>query len=329
MTGKKILVTGGAGFIGSHLVDKLVAQNNCVTVFDDMSTGMIENQQHYTSNPNIRFVKGSVTDKRDVTQLMKDDFDIIFHLAAIVGVEKYCSNPLMTIDVNFLGMRSIAEEALSNNTKIIFTSTSEVYGKNPEIPLREDTHRVLGGTYIARWSYASSKALCEHLLFALHQLYDLPMVIVRPFNIYGPRQLPPLVIPSFIKKVLHGESPVVYGKGKQTRTFTYVEDAVDAIVSVATHKEAEGEVFNIGGTREVTIPKLADLIISICGKTCTLKPTFMSYAEHYGKSYEDIQRRMPDVSKIKRLLGWEAKTSLEDGLLKTVKYWKKRENHNF
>jgi len=324
--GKQVLVTGGVGFIGSHLVDKLIEQDSNVTVFDDLSVGVLENLHYHMSNSRLQFVKGDVTDKQHVMQVMEQNFDVVFHLAAVVGVERYCKNPLRTIDVNFFGTRNIAETALKSDTKIVFISTSEVYGKNSEIPLRENSDRVLGASNIARWSYSSSKALCEHLLFALNQEYDLPVVILRPFNVYGPRQLPPLVIPSFVKRVVHGKPPIIYGSGRQTRAFTYVEDVVDGIIEATIHPDVEGEVFNIGSNYEITMCDLADLIIDLADQSDNLRPMFVSYTQHYGKSYEDIDRRVSDVSKIKKRLGWEAKTSLKDGLLKTIEYWRRKGN---
>jgi len=324
--GKQVLVTGGAGFIGSHLVDKLIGQGSDVTVFDDLSVGALENLHSHLSSSRMRFVKGDITDKEHVMEVMEQHFDVVFHLAAVVGVERYCEDPLRTIDVNFFGTRNIAEAALKSDTKIIFMSTSEVYGKNSELPLHEDSDRVLGAPNIARWSYSSSKALCEHLLFALNQKYDLPVVILRPFNVYGPRQLPPLVIPSFVKRLVHGEPPIIYGSGSQTRAFTYVEDVVDGIIEAAIDPSIESRVFNVGSNHEITMRDLADLIIDLAGQSNNLRPIFVPYTQHYGKSYEDINRRVSDVSKIRNHLGWEAKTSLKEGLLKTIEYWRRKAN---
>lgn len=322
MERKDVLVTGGAGFIGSHLVDALIARHNNVTVFDDLSGGKISNLNHCMSNPRLHFVKGDITNRRQVFELMEQHFDYIFHLAAVVGVEKYCKDPLKTIDVNFLGTRYLTEAALNNNAKFVFASTSEIYGKNPEMPLREDGDRVLGAPNIARWSYSSSKALCEHLLFALYKMHDLPTVIVRPFNVYGPRQRPPLVIASMMEKVVRGKPPVVYGSGTQTRTLTYVKDVVEGILLAADSKDAEGEVLNLASTDEISILDLAKMIIDLSEQGDILRPVLVDYSKHYGTSYEDIGKRVPDVSKSERLMGWRTTTSLKDGLLKTIKYWR-------
>jgi len=317
-----VLVTGGGGFIGSHIVDKLLSMDYDVTVVDYQKNIPL-NLKHHINNKKFKYIVCDVTNKKLLEEIIsKDDYETIYHLAAVVGVKNYTENPLNTINVNVIGTKNIIDIALKNDIKILFTSTSEIFGKNPNIPWDEDSDRILGSTRIHRWAYSTSKALCEHMLFAVYNKYKLPIVIVRYFNIYGPRQKPIFVIPSMIKRVLNGQNPIVFSDGEQTRCFTYIEDAVEGTILAATKKVAEGEAFNIGSKFEMKIKDIAKLIIKLCGMDGKLYLEFKENHEVYS-SYEDIKRRVPKVEKAKNLLGWIAKTTPEDGIKKTIEWYKK------
>ncbi len=316
----KNLITGGGGFVGSHLTDELLDRNEEVTVVD-VEDGVPENLVHNKDNPNFQYIKGDVSDKGKLEEIITEEYDKIFHLAAIVGVENYCDRPLETIDVNIGGTRNIIDIAVEKDIKIIFTSTSEVFGKNPEVPWSEGSDRVLGPTSIDRWSYSTSKSACEHMLYAVHNKYDLPVVIVRFFNAYGPRQKPIFAVPAMIKKVLNNEDPIVYDSGEQTRCFTFVKDAVEGTIKASNHPNAVGESFNIGNNTETNIKNLADKIIKVAGKEDKLERNHIDTDELYD-SYEDLDRRVPGVEKAKKILGWEASMSLEEGLEKTLDYFR-------
>lgn len=317
----KVLVTGGGGFIGSHLVDKLLAMGYEVTAID-IQKDIPMNLRHNIKNRKFTYIPGDVTDKEFLERVIsEDEYEMIYHLAAMVGVKNYVEHPLKTIDVNVIGTRNIVEIALKRDIKILFTSTSEIFGKNPNVPWDEDADRVLGSTRIHRWTYSTSKALCEHMLFAVYERYGLPIVIVRYFNVYGPRQKPIFVIPSMIKRVLNDQNPIVFDDGEQTRSPTYIEDAIEGTILAATKKVAEGEAFNIGSNFEMKIKEIAELIIRLAGMEGKLYPEFREGKEIY-KSYEDLKRRIPKVEKAKRLLGWEAKTTPEEGIKKTLEWYK-------
>ncbi len=316
----QVVVTGGGGFIASHLVDALLVRGEEVIAID-VDENVPRSLSHLSNQKNFRYVAGDVRDKQKLEVIIPKNCRRIFHLAAVVGVRNYCDDPLKTIDVNIGGLRNIIDIALSTNSKIIFTSTSEIYGKNPEVPWEEDSDRVLGHPGIDRWSYSSSKAICEHILFAMYRKYKLPTVIVRPFNVYGPRQNPIFAIPAMICKVLGEERPLVYDLGQQTRCFTFIDDVVEGLLKASENEKAEGEAINIGSTHEITMADLARKIIDITGKSNLLEPEFINTTELYD-SYEDLSRRLPEVSKAKQILGWEAKTELEVGLRKTIEFFK-------
>lgn len=320
----KILVTGGGGFIGSHLIDALVARGEEVTAID-IGDNIPRRLAHLSGQKNFRYVTADVSDRQKLEAAVPKNCQKIFHLAAIVGVRNYCAEPLKTIDVNIGGLRNTIDMALSRNTKVIFTSTSEIYGKNPRVPWGEDSNRVLGSTSIDRWSYSSSKAVCEHILFAVYKKYKLPIVIVRPFNVYGPRQNTIFVIPAMICKVLKGGKPVIYNSGEQTRCFTFIDDVIEGILRASENPGAEGEAFNLGSTQEITIANLAKMIIDIIGKSREIEPEFIDAKEIYD-SYEDLNRRVPDVNKARRILGWKAEVELSIGLKKTISFFKEERN---
>lgn len=316
---KNILVTGGAGFLGSYICEKLLKMGHRVTAID-MASG--EKIEHLMNSKRFEFIQDSICDLKLMKRQMKDR-DIVFHLAAIADPLKYVTNPLSVMEVDLVAAIEIFKIATENKTKIIFSSTSEVYGRNINVPWRESDDRVLGNTGIHRWCYSSSKAACEHFLFALHKQKRTPFVIYRFFNAYGPK-LDDLghgrVIPIFLKQFLRGEDVTVHGDGKQKRTFIYVDDAIDAVIKLAFSQNAENEVFNIGTSKEYSMHELAKLMKKIGGFKSKIE--FVKHEDVFGKSYEDISRRIPDTSKIKKCINWCPKVSFEEGLRKTIDYYK-------
>lgn len=317
----RYLITGGSGFLGSRFVARLLEEGNKVVVYDNLSTGYSKNLEPFRKNRNYNFVKGDITDKGSLKKAMAG-IDMVYHLSAIVGVKEYCRDPLKVVDVNVIGTRNVLELALKNEIKVLFASTSEIFGKNPKTPWKEEDDRVLGSTKIDRWSYATSKAMCEHMLFAMSKNHGLSSVIVRFFNVYGPGQPPYFVISQSVQKVLKNEQPLLYDSGNQTRCFTFVDDAIEGAMLASKSKKAGGDVFNIGSNKETSIREAIEMVIEIGGKKGRLTWKNLDTKKHYGESYEDIPRRIPDVSKAKRILGWEAKTSLRDGIKKTINWAK-------
>ena len=318
----KCVVTGGSGFLGSRFVKRLIEDGNEVVVYDNLSSGQSKNLDSFKENKNFSFIKADVTDKNSVSSVLTKDVDIVFHLSAIVGVKGYIKDPLKVVDVNVIGTRNVLEFAVKNNIKVLFASTSEIFGKNPNTPWPEDGDRVLGSTKVDRWSYSTSKAMCEHMLFAMSKNHSLPVVIVRFFNVYGPGQPPYFVISQSVQKVLKNERPLLYDSGKQTRCFTFVDDAVDGTMLALKSRKAIGDVFNIGSDKETSIKEAIEMIIEIAGKKGKLSWKGLDTKKHYGDKYEDIPKRVPDVGKAKRILGWEAKTTLREGLKKTIEWSK-------
>ncbi|MBN3039020.1 MAG: NAD-dependent epimerase/dehydratase family protein [Candidatus Omnitrophica bacterium] len=316
-----ILVTGGAGFLGSYICQRLLELGHKVTAID-MASG--EKIEHLMSDRKFTFIQDSVCDLSLMEHQMKNK-EVLFHLAAIADPLKYVTNPLNVMEVDLLAAINTFKLAAENRTKIAFSSTSEVFGRNPDIPWKETDDRVLGATSVNRWCYSSSKAACEHFLFALHKQEKLPFIIYRFFNVYGPK-LDDLghgrVIPIFLKQFLHQEEVTVHGDGKQTRTFIYVDDAVDAVVRLAFCKKAENEVFNIGTDDECNMHQLAKTIKKVGGFKSKIK--FVDYQQVFGKGFEDIPRRIPDTSKVSKFIKWKAKVSLEEGLRRTIDYYKKK-----
>lgn len=322
--GTVALITGGAGFIGSHLAEELVKRGVNVRILDNFSTGKRENISKIVDK--VELIEGDIRDSEIVSKAVRG-VDIVFHLAAVVGVKRYVENPLEVIEVNTQGTHNILREAYRQKVKrVVFASTSEVYGKNSNVPLREDDNRVLGPTFIDRWCYSTSKALDEHLCYAYYRLKGLDVVILRYFNIYGPRANTSAyggVVSRFVTQVLRDEPPTVFGSGRQTRTFTYVTDAVEGTILAAESSKSSGEVFNIGSEYEISIVSLAKLIIKLAGKEGHLEPTFIPYEKFYGRWFEDIMRRVPDISKAKRTLGFQPKVNLEKGLKLTIEWYRK------
>lgn len=320
MTMKNVVVTGGCGFIGSHLIEALLKKGADVTVFDKADVKK-SNIAHLADK--INFIRGDVTKEGEVIAACKGA-DTIFHLSAIVGVKNYVNDPLGTIDVNIIGTRNVVAAAAKEKAKLLFTSTSEVFGKNPSVPWKEDDDRVLGSTRIERWTYSTSKSMCEHMIFAAAKKYGFPATIVRYFNAYGPRQAPIFVVPAIIHRVLNGKPPLVYDKGTPTRCFTYIEDAIEGTIAAAEH--AGGEAFNIGSMKETSLNELVKIILKETVRE-DLNVEYVDTKKFYGASYEDIPRRVPDAAKAKHVLGWEASTPLNEGIRKTVAWC--RENREW
>jgi UDP-glucose 4-epimerase len=311
----RVLITGGAGFIGSHLSDAYLQRGDEVFVIDDLSTGSIENIQHLKTEPRFHYTIDSVHNQPVVAELV-DRCDVIFHLAAAVGVKLIVESPVRTIETNVRGTEVVLSLA-NKKKKVLVASTSEVYGLSDQVPFREDGNLVMGATTKGRWSYACSKAIDEFLALAYWREKKLPTVIVRLFNTVGPRQTGQygMVIPTFVKQALAGRPITVYGDGKQTRCFGYVGDVVGALVKLMDHPQAVGQVFNIGSSEEVTILELAERVKELTSSESEI--SFVPYDEAYEEGFEDMPRRVPDISKVNALVGFRPEMTL-DGILKSV-----------
>lgn len=318
---KNILVTGAAGFLGSYICEELLKLGHWVTAID-MASG--EKIEHLMNNKRFNFIQDSVCDLSLMKHQMRDK-DMVFHLAAIADPLKYVTNPLNVMEVDLLAAINIFKIAAENKVKIIFSSTSEIFGRNRNVPWQETDDRILGATSVYRWCYSTSKAACEHFLFALRKQEGTPFVIYRFFNVYGPK-LDDLghgrVIPVFLKQFLYGEDVTVHGDGRQTRTFIYVGDAIDAMIKLAFCKKAENEVFNIGTAKECSMYELAKVIKKIGNFKSKIK--FIEHKDIYGKGFEDISRRVPDITKIKKYIKWRPKISLGEGIRRTINYYKEK-----
>ena len=313
-----VLITGGGGFLGSHLADGFLARGDAVIALD---TGSQKKVRHLLSHPRFRLVVDSVMNP-DIVDALAARADLIYHLAAVVGVEHYVGDPYEVLNVNINGTQNVLRAALKHGRRVVFTSTSEVYGKNPAVPWREDADRVLGPSTIDRWCYSTSKAAGEHFCLAFRRL-GLPVTILRYFNVYGPR-LDRLdvgrVITIFMGQLLRGEPLTVIGDGTQTRCFTYVDDAVAATIAAGVTTAAEGEVINVGSDVETSVRELAEKMIAIGGGPSTLR--FVAQESVYGDSYQDVARRVPDVTRMAEILGTRATTSLDDGLARTIAWFR-------
>jgi UDP-glucose 4-epimerase len=318
----KALITGGAGFIGSHLAERLLGNGDEVTILDDLSTGRLENIQGLRDRAELQFVKGDIRDST-LVQLLTSRCDVVFHLAAAVGVQLIADDPVHTIETNIAGTEVVLEAANKFGRKILLASSSEIYGKSEKVPFGEDDDFVLGGTAFSRWAYACSKAIDEFLGQAFHQQYGLGVIAARFFNTIGPRQTGRygMVVPRFVQWALKDEPIQIYGTGRQTRCFCYVGDLVDAVIALMRCEQAAGQVFNIGSTEEVTMEALADRIIAITGSRS--KKEFVPYAVAYGRPIEDMMRRVPNTQRIRNLIGWQPKTNLDQTLRIIVEHYRR------
>ncbi len=317
----RILVTGGAGFIGSNLVDALMDQGHEVTVLDNLSVGKIQNIAHHLSSDRFHFVNDSILNTTTLERLIQQS-DLIYHLAAVVGVKYVVENPLRAIITNVRGTENVLELAYKYWVRTVIASSSEIYGKSTDVPLREDGDRLLGPTTVERWSYSDAKAIDEYFAFA-YAKKGLPVTVVRYFNAYGPR-LDPLgygsVVARFFTQALRGEPLTVYDDGSQTRCFTYVADTVEGTILAGTVSEAAGTVFNIGSNQETSIKALAQMIKQLTGSSSEI--VYVPYTSAYGPHFEETRRRVPDTTRAKEVLGFEAKTPLEEGLRRTLAWFR-------
>ena len=316
----KVLITGGAGFVGSHLAEAFLDRGDEVTVLDLSSDAKV---RHLRDRPGFRMIRESVL-KTDILEGVVAWADLVYHLAAVVGVEHYVGDPYQVLTVNINGTQAVLAAAFRHGKKVVFSSTSEIYGRNTQIPFDEDSDRVLGSTSIDRWCYSTSKAAGEHLCFAFARM-GLRVVVLRYFNVYGPR-LDAMdrgrVITIFMGQLLRGEPLTVIGTGEQTRTFVYIDDAVRATVAAGVTPEAEGLAFNIGTDREVSMTELAEMMIKVSGSPSQV--TLVPKEAVYDRGYEDIPRRVPSVARMHEILGVRAEVSLKDGLARTIEWFKRQ-----
>jgi UDP-glucose 4-epimerase len=312
----KALITGGAGFVGSHLAERLLEQGHEVAVLDNLSTGSIDNIAHLKGTAGFSYIVDSVTNEPLLAEMI-DGCDVVFHLAAAVGVKLIVERPVHTIETNVHGTEVVLKHANKKKKLVIIASTSEVYGKSTDVPFREGADLTLGPSSKHRWAYACSKLIDEFLALAYWREKKLPVVIVRLFNTVGPRQTGQygMVLPTFVRQALAGQPITVFGDGSQTRSFTYVGDVVGALVRLAREPRAIGEVFNIGNTGEVTIGDLAQRVKEMTGSESLIR--YVPYDEAYEEGFEDMPRRVPDISKLRELIGYEPTLGLDE-IIRTV-----------
>jgi len=303
------LITGGAGFIGSHLADALLAEGWRVIIIDDLSTGSMANIEKAKANPRFTYVIETMMNKSLLAELV-DEADVIFHLAAAVGVRLIVESPVRTLETNIRATELVLELAAKKKKKVLITSTSEVYGKAAKLPFHEDDDLVMGPTVVGRWSYACSKAIDEFLGIAYHREKGLPVVLVRLFNTVGPRQTGAygMVLPRFVRQALLDEPITIYGDGSQSRCFGYVGDVVPALIKLMDCDNAVGKIFNIGSDEEVTVLQLAEAVKEVTASTSEIK--FLTYEEVYGQGFEDMMRRVPDLARIRETIGYRPSKSL-------------------
>ena len=319
----KILITGGAGFIGSHLSELLLQQGHEVTAIDDLSTGRLANIAHLRSLPHFHFVRETIVNEQ-VLDRLTSEAEIVIHLAAAVGVQLIVENPVHTIETNIMGTEKVLQTANRYGCKVLIASTSEVYGKGVSIPFREDDDRLMGPTTRNRWAYATSKAVDEFLGLAYQQQFGLPVVIMRFFNTVGPRQTGRygMVVPRFVRQALREEPVTVYGDGRQSRCFASVRDVVQVVARLAEAPAAVGDVFNVGSTEEVTILELAERVIELTESGSEI--TFIPYAEAYAPGFEDMRRRVPSIEKVAALTDCRPRYTLDDILREVIAYERQR-----
>lgn len=319
MNKKRILITGGAGFIGSNLAEKLLSLDEEVFVIDDLSTGSLKNISHLKKNKNFHFIKGSVLEK-NLTEKIIGKVERVYHLAAAVGVKTIMEKPLASLLNNLLGTEIIFEAASKRKIPVLFTSTSEVYGKNTNIPFREDSDRIYGSAYNARWGYGMSKGVDEFLALAYHREKKLPVVTVRLFNVIGPRQTGAygMVAPTFVKQAILGKPITVFGDGSQTRCFGNIEDVVGALIKLINIPKAHGQIFNLGSDEEISIKNLAEKVKKFTNSKSRI--SLVPYNKVYGPGFEDMMQRKPDLAKIKKAIGYKPKKTLDQSLREIIAY---------
>lgn len=325
----RYLVTGGAGFIGSHLCERLLKDGHRVVAIDNLSTGRLENIAHLNQPARsdevlaFQFVRETITNGL-VLDRLASEADIIVHLAAAVGVQLIVEDPVHTIETNIMGTEAVLKAANRYGCKVLLASTSEVYGKGVRVPFQEEDDRLMGSTTRSRWAYAASKAVDEFLALAYHHQYGLPVVVLRFFNTIGPRQTGRygMVVPRFVRQALEGAPLTVYGDGSQTRCFADVLDVVEAVVALAEHAGAVGQVFNVGANEETSIYELAQRVIALLGSSSEI--SLIPYEEAYAPGFEDMQRRVPSLEKVAALIGYHPRRSLDDTLRRVVLYEQER-----
>ena len=315
----RAVVTGGAGFIGSHLVDAMLARGWFVTALDDLSTGSHRNIRHLLDDKRFELVEGDAADRNTVAPLIVGA-DVVMHLAASVGVQLVVDRPLSSLLNNIRGTEVVLEAAGQNRAKVLLTSTSEIYGKSNNGPFKEDDDRLLGSPRKLRWSYSTSKAVDEILAYLYHKELGLPTVVARLFNTVGPRQSAHygMVLPRFVAQALRGEPLTVYGDGSQSRSFTYVDDAVEALIRLVEEPGAEGEVFNVAGHEEITMRELAERVIKRTGSASGI--VNVPYNDVYGDGFEDLNRRAADTSKLERITGFRCETTIDEAIDRVVQF---------
>jgi UDP-glucose 4-epimerase len=319
----RVLITGGAGFIGSHLADTLLDRGHEVSILDNLSTGSIDNIAHLKGRPRFSYVIDDVTNEPVLAETL-DRADVVFHLAAAVGVKLIVEAPVHTIETNVHGTEVVLKHANKKKKLVVIASTSEVYGKSTAVPFREDADLVLGPTLKHRWAYACSKAIDEFLALAYWKERKLPIVIVRLFNTVGPRQTGQygMVIPNFVRQAMAGQPITVFGDGSQTRSFTHVADVVEALIRLVEEPRAVGQVFNVGNNREISIRQLAELVRDLASSSSPIVD--VPYEQAYETGFEDMPRRVPDISKIRDLVGWEPRIGLEETLRSVIDYFRSK-----
>lgn len=320
----RVLITGGAGFIGSHLAEALVARGDDVLVLDDLSTGSMENIRHLKPLPNFHYWIDTMMNRVLLAELV-DESELVIHFAAAVGVRLIVESPVHTIETNVKGTELVLQAAQKKKKTVLLASTSEVYGKSAEIPFREDGDLVMGATSKGRWSYAASKALDEFLALAYYREKKLPVIISRFFNTIGPRQTGRygMVVPNFVRQAMSGKPITVFGDGKQSRCFCQVGDVVQAVLKLAANPKAIGEVFNIGSTEEISIEALANLVKKRTKSNSEIR--YIPYDQAYEEGFEDMQRRVPSVEKIWNCIGWRATTPLDVTIDSIANYFEQRD----
>ncbi len=315
----RYLITGGAGFIGSHLCELLLSQGHRVVAIDDLSTGRVENIAHLRPLPHFQLVRENIQNEQVLDRLTSES-DVVVHLAAMVGVQRIVEDPVRTIRTNIMGTEAVLAAAYRYGCKVLIASTSEVYGKGVRVPFTEDDDRLMGPTTRSRWAYAESKAVDEFLGLAYYHQFGLPVVVMRFFNTVGPRQTGRygMVVPRFVRQALAGQPLTVYGDGTQSRCFADVADVTRAAAALAEHPSAPGQVFNVGATEEITIRGLAERVLALTGSRSEIQ--MVAYDDAYGPGFEDMQRRVPSIAKLHALIGYVPRCSLDDTLRRVIEY---------